>query len=187
MNFEIKKFAFLYGDYEYFQWFSNKTKENLEKVIKWKRLRRGKPNTNRIWDAKRKDLIDKNILENSKFGVVTRAFLLHLKLPTQYPIFDSNVFKAMFKIKNNKDKKTITSMKDYDKYKEFFNKYYEEHKEEIANLNIPDLSNIPKEIIERKFLDRALWEFGRLDAARFNFLKNSNVPNFVKVGRVKSG
>lgn len=165
--FEINKYAFLCGDYEYFQWFSKKTKETLEKVIKWKKLRAGKPDINKIWNEKEHDL-DENAIKNLRFGIVTRAFLFHLKWPNEFPIFDHNVFKAMTLLENTK-KKNITNKKDYDDYKDFFKKYYEKHKNEIENLNFPDLSGVPKYIIERKVLDRALWEFGRINAVASNF------------------
>ncbi len=38
MCFDVNKFAFLYGDYEYFAWFAEKSREHLEMAIKWKRL-----------------------------------------------------------------------------------------------------------------------------------------------------
>jgi len=51
MCFDVNKFAFLYGDYEYFAWFAEKSRQHLEMVIRWKRLRRGQAAAVNLIDA----------------------------------------------------------------------------------------------------------------------------------------
>ena len=163
MKFEIKKFAFLYGDYAYFRWFKGRTKKDLKNIIIWKGLHRGKGklNVEKIWDEEKKEI---NI--NDSFPSVTKAFLHHLKSPLNYPILDKYVFQAMKRLTGNKYKtnKNISNNwnKDYESsYKQFFNDIYTKYEEEIDSMNLPDLDRIDKEIIKRRVLDRALWEFGK--------------------------
>ena len=144
------KFAFLYGDCEYFQWFVKKTKENLKNVIKWKKLRRGNPNIDTIWSEQKQDL-DENAITNLRFGIVTRAFLFHLKWPTKYPIFDTSVFRAMKKIKGEmpKDKNIyIKDEEDCRRYREFFNKYFQDNEGEITSKNFPILMDVAESFSE---------------------------------------
>lgn len=96
MCFDVNEFAFLYGDYEYFAWFAEKSKEHLEMAIIWKRLRGGQAavNINAIWNEQEQN-INIEAIERGKHPVVTRAFLFHLADPIEYPIFDSNAHRAM--------------------------------------------------------------------------------------------
>jgi len=166
MRFEIGKFAFLYGDYEYFQWFRNKTKANLEKVIRWKKLRRGKPETNDIWSEKRKDLNESAIEKVPGSRVVTRAFLFHLRRPLEYPILDPNVFRAMKEIDEDNEYQTHKNIRDWkidylNGYKPFFEDFYRARQRKIRSIEMPSIDGFDEEIIKRRILDRALWEYGR--------------------------
>jgi len=166
MDFNINKFAFLYGDYQYFQWFREKTEGHLKSVIKWKRLRKGTPDTNDIWSKKKQDLDEDAIKDIPLSRIVTRAFLFHLKWPTEYPILDSNVFEAMRKLDENYRQMThankISWEQDYiNGYKRFFQEFYKHHEEEINDIRIADIPGVNEEIIRRKILDRALWSYGR--------------------------
>jgi len=50
--------------------------------------------------------------------------------------------------------------KDYlNGYKQFFNNFYKQIEEEIKGR--PSLNGVDEEIIKRRVLDRALWEYGR--------------------------
>ncbi|MFB0553189.1 MAG: hypothetical protein ACETWQ_07735 [Phycisphaerae bacterium] len=163
MLFNIDTFAFLYGDYEYFQWFKNKTKPNLKSVIKWKGLQR-----TRLYEKTKNRLKEGKIVSNGKFfesfKPVTRAFLHHLNDPKGYPILDINVFNAMIDLKpeyRNETTKTMCNwVKDYEKgYKLFFEDLYRNNKNAIK---APHLDGIELEIIKRRILDRALWEYGKI-------------------------
>lgn len=168
---DIKKYAFIYGDTEYFEWFRHKAKgdcndEHLKSVMQWKGL-------HRIRKKKFKDLIKKiwdkgegkiNLNKVDSMSIVTRAFLHHLQEPTKYPILDVNVFKAMRELnkgKANKTNKHISNWgKDYEKgYTLFFNNLYNNFPKGIQ---VPTLDGVLKEITKRRILDRALWEYGRI-------------------------
>jgi len=166
MIFEIKKFAFLYGDSEYFLWFKsdpkNKNEENFKKVIKWKGLHRGgPPRVERLWHNWQNNTID-------FYPPVTRAFLNHLRKPIEWPILDKNVFNAKKELPMGRKYKTNNTIckweKDYENgYKKFFNKFYAENEKQIDSMDLPDIDGIDREIIKRRVLDRALWEFGRVE------------------------
>jgi len=171
MDFNIDRFAFLYGDYQYFQWFKNKTKPNLREALRWKGLNRvGNDKIEkilkRVWDSKNKKIITNN-LQFLERGPVTCAFLHHLEEPTKYPILDKNVFTGMRELNPEYERKTNTNISnwetDYIKgYKAFFENFYRQHKKEIHSIKIPFLDGIEREIIRRKILDRALWEYGKM-------------------------
>lgn len=171
MFFDISKFAFMYNDYEYFEWFKAKsrgqlTKKHFKDAVKWKRLRRGQPKKDdleKIW--KRWKKLDVRAIEKLPFSIKARVLLLHLKKPTKYPIIDNNVFKAMRTLNSEYKKRTNNNIgkweKDYNAYKAFFEETYENYKKEISSIKVPSLGDVDKEIIKRRILDRALWEFGR--------------------------
>jgi len=165
MVFEIKKFAFLYGDSEYFLWFQfdpkNKNEENFKKVMKWKGLHRGgSPHVERLWHDWQNKTID-------FYPPVTRAFLHHLRNPIEWPILDKNVFNAIKKLQPDSEYEAIERPsnwdRDYEKgYKKFFNEFYAENGKQIDSMDLPNIDGIDGEIIKRRVLDRALWEFGRV-------------------------
>jgi len=169
---DINKFAFLYNDYEYFQWFrknKNRTDDDLVKVLKWKRLNRMdkekfKKILKNMWDDKNKTINMQNAQQAN--GVVTKAFLYHLHKPLQYPILDSNVFRAMKDIDKRNIYNTNNSInkwqRDYEQgYRMFFEELYRKNKKAIEAMKVPRLDGVEPEIVKRRILDRALWEFGR--------------------------
>ncbi len=168
MNFEIVIWAFIFSDYDYFKWFGERTRGNLIRVIKWKRLRRAKPtpeNIDALWNENNHD-IDENETERRPFSIVTRAFLFHLKWPIEYPILDSNTFKAMRILDENYNYQRHANITNWEQdymrgYRQFFQEFYQDHQEEINNIEIPHINGVNKEIIKRKILDRALWAYGR--------------------------
>jgi hypothetical protein len=139
-------------------------------VCMWKGLKRGwrdqlDKRLDEVWDGRNKKIITGK-LDRFKNTPVTCAFLHHLDDPIEYPILDTNVFKAMRELDACYNKKTNRNICNWDKdyadgYKEFFQKAYKKHKSEIQSLELPSLKNIGREIIRRRVLDRALWEFGR--------------------------
>jgi len=87
---------------------------------------------------------------------------------TEYPILDSNVFKAMRKLDENYRQMTHANRnsweweKDYiNGYKRFFQEFYQHHEEEINDIQIADIPGVNEEIMRRKILDRALWSYGK--------------------------
>ena len=130
------------------------TSETIYQLFEWKNGGR------RLTEKKKKSVVDKinllNSLQNNislndffeklgKGGTIWNIFFLHILLPTQYPIFDQHVYRAMVFIKTRK----IEEIPNNDKAKQ--QKYITEY--------IPfyrDLGAFP----DRK-LDKALWAFGK--------------------------
>jgi hypothetical protein len=170
MEFEIATWAFMFNDYPYFQWFRKRTRTNLNRVIKWKRLRRAQPTPNEIdavWNENNHDL-DENQIEQLPFSMVARAFLFHLKRPILYPILDSNAFRAMRKLSENYREITHAHRNNWEwepdytnGYRQFFQEFYQDHKQEINAIQVPHIQGINEEIIRRRILDRAVWAYGR--------------------------
>ncbi len=163
MVFQIYKFAFLYGDSEYFEWFkpNSKTKQNFKNVIKWKGLHRRLYGlyAERAWDNWQNDTID-------SYPPVTRAFLHHLRDPIEWPILDRFVFDAMKELQIDSKYKAIEKpsnwKRDYENgYKKFFNEFYAKNEKQFDSMDLPNIDGIDREVIKRRILDRALWEFGR--------------------------
>ena len=178
MDFNINKFAFLYSDYQYFQWFKAKTKRqltyenHLQNVIRWKGLQRrfrAFKEKWAQWNQKKQEITINEKSWPDNRAIVTRAFLSHLNNPTEYPILDKYVFEAMRDLKQKYREGTNKNISDWKKdyeggYKEFFKEFYEECGEKIDSIKIPCLGDldINKEIIKRRILDRALWEYGQI-------------------------
>ncbi len=163
MVININQWAFKYQDSEYFEWFSMKEKnreiEIFRKMLKWKGLIR-KINAEKAWDDWKRDKYF------NKYPLVTTVFLKHLKAPEQFPILDKNVWKAFREIVGEiNGRKIVKKPTDWERhylkgYKKFFDELYEEKQNEIKCDII--INGVDAEIIKKRILDRALWEYGRL-------------------------
>jgi len=157
--------SFLYGDYEYFAWFATphnqRTMQMFKRVLRWKGLTRGIGRIGGIdniwagWQAND----DFANFDNDR-RLVTRVFLLHLREPTEYPILDKWVWCAYRTLSGEIDQNgrrivnTPTNWeRHYEGYRAFFNVRYGEH---------PQIDGVDEEIIKKRILDRALWEYGRI-------------------------
>ena len=160
MSFDIKQFSFCFNDSEYFNWFANPNEGNLKNIIKWKGLNRNNlfDNRNDFWNGQK--IFTENLdVENDK--IVTNAFIYHLSAPLEFPIIDQFAWKAMRKLKRNNTNKYFYKWdRDYlEIYIPFFNELYKKHKYEIKHIKI---KGVKAEIIKRRMLDRAIWEYGRM-------------------------
>ena len=170
----MNDYAFLYTDYDYFVWFAQRTQDNLNNVLSWKRLRAGRRNINNIvnlWNEEHHRL-NLNLPEVEELAVTSRAFLYHLNDPSNYPIFDSNVHRAMRKLNqyylqktpvgfNRNDDYTWEHYTDY--YRDAFNNLYNEQQNQLVPVELPEINGIEQldvELIKRRMLDRALWAYG---------------------------
>ena len=109
------------------------------------------------------------------YPIVTRAFLYHLRYPIEWPILDGLVFRAMKELqlgRKYKTNKNISNWKtDYKNgYKEFFNELFIKNERRINSMDFPNIDGVDREIIKRRVLDRALWEFGRCIKMQKNIL-----------------
>lgn len=155
-DFNVNLFSFYYSDFEYFEWFRNRNQMNFNKIIVWKKLhRRNRPTYNYTW-------INSNFQPNyvNGFPSVTRAFLNHLNSPITFPIFDRNVWKAMIIITGNNQLPVSTGRwEHYEQvYMPFFNDLYNTHQNDTQ---VPNIDGVDIEIVQRRIIDRALFEFGR--------------------------
>lgn len=158
-SFNVGNDAFQYQDYEYFQWFKAKTPDNLKLIIKWKKLHR----INLFDYCKIERDSRRAILDSSINSLITIVFINHLNEPLENPLLDRFVWQAMKKLDNdiaNRTNKNPSNInKDYyNGYKTFFGKQYESCKNRIQYTQIPSIRD---ELIKRRVLDRALWEYGR--------------------------
>ena len=80
-DFEVNRYAFLYCDSEYFEWFKAKargelTDDHLRRVLQWKLGKRAKHHINRtirtVWNRRTNRIIGTRI--NELFRPVTAAF-----------------------------------------------------------------------------------------------------------------
>jgi len=158
--------SFLYSDYEYFAWFAtprdDRTQEMFRRVLRWKGLTRAigrMGGVDHIWNrwSANDDFAD---FDNRR--LVTRAFLLHLRAPCTYPILDTNVWRARCRM--HPDAGLPAHFHRWDEhyihgYAPFFNQLYQEVHQHIV---CPQIDGVDEEIVKRRVLDRALWEFGRM-------------------------
>jgi len=158
MCFDLNMEAFFYNDSEYFNWFTEQNEENLEKIIRWKGL-----NRNNLFDRRNDFGNGENIVIDNinDYGIVTKAFLYHLYRPKKYPILDRFVWKAMRNLNGNGiNMHYYQWQRDYlDIYVPFFNGFYQDH---VHLINCPQVNGVDIEIVKRRMLDRALWEYGRM-------------------------
>jgi hypothetical protein len=172
----MNDYAFLYTDFDYFAWFAQKTKDNLENVLSWKQLRQGRHKINNImnklWDNKHQKL-NLNLSEIEDLPVTSRAFLYHLNNHIKYPIFDSNVHRAMrelcpdYRANTRKSSYTWSHYKDH--YIRAFDNLYNEQQNNLVPIELPhinDIDKLDKELVKRRMLDRALWSYGKVLARR---------------------
>lgn len=157
MCFDLNMAAFFYNDSEYFNWFAEPNEENLEKIIRWKRLNRNNlfDERNNFWNG------ESIVIDNlNNYSIVTRAFLCHLYDPIEYPILDPCVWKAMRNLEGNGINQNFNEWEgDYlGIYVPFFNNRYKEQ----DLINCPQVDGVDIEIVRRRMLDRALWEYGRM-------------------------
>ena len=160
MQIDINQWAFKYHDSEYLEWFSSKrkTKEIFYKMLKWKLLHR-RINKDKAWKNWKKGNFD-------SYKLVTKAFLHHLKCPENYPILDKNVWGAFREIKGGiNGRKIVKKPTNWENhyingYKNFFDELYREIEDKIKSTY--EIKGVNIEIIKRRILDQALWEYGRL-------------------------
>lgn len=166
-EFDIRLHSFLYCDYEYFAWFAipdnDRTMEMFRRVLRWKRLTRrigaigGVANIWIRWQAN-DDFAD--------LTLVTRVFLLHLRNPVDYAIFDTNVWKAMRTLEPQIAHRTPEDSRDAQFEEHYINEYLPffatRYDDFPADIGWPPVNGVDPEIIKRRILDRALWEYGRI-------------------------
>jgi hypothetical protein len=159
-NFNVQQHGFLYVDSEYFRWFANNEENRTELMFREMLLWKGLTyyvNNNRfveIWNNFNNQLLD-------GYPVVTRVFLNHLHEPTIYPILDKNVWQAMININGiNGLPELPASWEEHyqNHYRNFFNVQYQQ----INGIDFPQINGVDEEIVKRRVLDRALWEYGRM-------------------------
>ncbi len=156
----INRYSFCYNDSEYWNWFgTEKNALSFGQIIKWKGLHRRKDplQYQKIWVN---GVFHENYVKS--FSLVTRAFLYHLDKPQEYPIFDRLVWLVMRKQdqSNNLPKHTEDWNKYIKHYVPFFNDLFSRNK---MNIHIHKIDNVDIEIVKRRMIDRALWEFSRVD------------------------
>ena len=165
-QFNIQSYSFLYQDVAYFDWFKqgnhvrNNELERFRAILIWKRLPKyaEEGQLNNIWN----NFNDNNL---EQYPLVTRVFLEHLHQPTKFPIFDDNVWKAMRTLRPDIAQRTPVNSQDaqyndyINEYQPFFNELYADNENDIA---CPQIDGVDAEIVKRRVVDRALFEYGRL-------------------------
>jgi len=159
LQFDVNLHPFLYSDYEYFAWFAgiNNTQgqqARFEAVFRWKGLHRAY-DPQAAWN-------DWNNGAIQYYPLVTRVFLQHLREPQKYPLFDINVWKAARRMDEHIRNNAPENYRDGD-YQEYYVPFFNERYEQVQqNIVCPQIDGVDEEIVKRRVLDRALWEFGRM-------------------------
>jgi len=169
-EFDIRLHSFLYCDYEYFAWFAtpdnDRTMEMFERVLRWKRLTRGIGAIGGVANIWARWQANDNFANLGDPRLVTRVFLLHLRSPIEYPIFDTNVWKAMRTLAPQIAQRTPENSRDAQFEEDYINEYIpfftEQYMDVPADIVLPPVNRVDPEIIRRRILDRALWEYGRI-------------------------
>lgn len=161
-NINIPFYAFIYGDYEYFQWFREKNAQNYQRVVKWKGLYRN-PGIRGLYEDiwPNGEFCEQYVTENFHTPV-TRAFICHLERPLEYPILDMNVWTAMRDLDANAADlpRGPATWQHYDLYRNFFHGFLVAHANDIPVA--PIIQGLGEEHLTHRMVDRALWEYGRV-------------------------
>lgn len=166
LQFNLDLHSFLYCDYKYFAWFAqvdndNDEAERFRAILEWKGLiyYLQEAYFQTIWDYFNAGYVD-------GYRIVTRVFLKHLQEPTEYPIFDQNVWRAMRNLNHNMPENTPENANGADFEAHYMRIYvpFFEHRFQANENNIicPQIEGVAPGIVKRRMLDRALWEYGRI-------------------------
>jgi len=163
-QFDIRLHSFLYNDYEYFAWFAGMDnpqgrQDRFLAVYRWKRLYRAHYDPHEVWN----DWENWNDETIQEYSLVTRVFLKHLRDPRRWPLFDINVWKAMRRIDEGIANQVNVNYQDSD-YEEFYLPFFDDLYAQPDNDfgQPPQIDGVDEEIIKKRILDRALWEYGRI-------------------------